>query len=152
MSSSTKSHQLHNTMISRLSYGFRRTSPAKRAFLSPPKWRGYSGHLPTSLRPGDTIQILNIGGVLGVCDSANPDVGAPFDCEVLGTVLSFPYLGERIGVPARAGSSTLDPDALPAPSLAGCGTLAFMLRRAKQPAFRCGAMSSRWRMPVQAKR
>jgi hypothetical protein len=73
--------------------------------------RGYSGHLPTSLRPGDTIQILNIGGVLGVCDSANPDVGAPFDCEVLGTVLSFPYLGERIGVPARAGSSTLDPDA-----------------------------------------
>ena len=70
--------------------------------------RGYSGHLPKSLKPGDTIQILNIGGVLGMCDSANPDVGAPFDCEVLGTVLSFPYLGERIGVPARAGSSTLE--------------------------------------------
>ena len=70
--------------------------------------RGYSGHLPKSLKPGDTIQVLNIGGVLGVCDSANPDVGAPFDCEVLGTVLSFPYLGERIGVPARAGFSTLE--------------------------------------------
>ncbi len=70
--------------------------------------RGYSGHLPKSLKPGDTIQILNIGGVLGICDSANPDVGAPFDCEVLGTVLSFPYLGERIGVPARAGSSALE--------------------------------------------
>ncbi|MDJ0748748.1 MAG: hypothetical protein QNJ11_04655 [Woeseiaceae bacterium] len=70
--------------------------------------RGYSGHLPESLQPGDTIQILNIGGVLGVCDSANPDVGAPFDCVVLGTVLSFPYLGERIGVPARAGYSALD--------------------------------------------
>jgi len=70
--------------------------------------RGYSGHLPTSLKPGDTIQILNIGGVLGMCDSANPDVGPPFDCEVLGTVLSFPYLGERIGVPARAGSDSLD--------------------------------------------
>ena len=70
--------------------------------------RGYSGHLPKSLKPGDTIQVLNIGGVLGVCDSANPDVGAPFDCEVLGTVLSFPYLGERIGVPARAGSSALE--------------------------------------------
>ena len=69
--------------------------------------RGYSGHLPKSLKPGDTIQILNIGGVLGMCDSANPDVGPPFDCEVLGTVLSFPYLGERIGVPARAGSDTL---------------------------------------------
>ncbi len=72
--------------------------------------RGYSGHLPDALTPGDTIQILNIGGVLGVCDSANPDVGPPFDCEVLGTVLSFPYLGERIGVPARAGADTLTDD------------------------------------------
>ncbi|NOR35402.1 MAG: hypothetical protein GQ577_01510 [Woeseiaceae bacterium] len=70
--------------------------------------RGYSGHLPTNLKVGHTIQLLNIGGVLGICDSANPDVGAPFDCEVLGTVLHFPYLGERIGVPARAGSSQLD--------------------------------------------
>ncbi len=72
--------------------------------------RGYSGHLPSELKPGDPIQLLNIGGVLGVCDSANPDVGPPFECEVLGTVLHFPYLGERIGVPARAGSSTLDTD------------------------------------------
>ena len=70
--------------------------------------RGYSGHLPTSLEVGDSIQLLNIGGVLGMCDSANPDVGAPFECEVLGTVLHFPYLGERIRVPARAGSSQLD--------------------------------------------
>ena len=73
---------------------------------------GYSGHLPTELAPGDTIQLLNIGGVLGICDSANPDVGPPFDCEVLGTVLHFPYLGERIGVPARAGAQSLDSDAL----------------------------------------
>ncbi len=72
--------------------------------------RGYSGHLPLELKPGDTIQILNIGGVLGLCDSANPDVGPPFDCEVLGTVLSFPYLGERIGVPARAGAESLADD------------------------------------------
>jgi len=73
--------------------------------------RGYSGHLPTELAVGDTIQLLNIGGVLGICDSANPDVGPPFDCEVLGTVLHFPYLGERIGVPARAGAQALDLDA-----------------------------------------
>jgi hypothetical protein len=70
--------------------------------------RGYSGHLPTALEAGDTIQLLNIGGVLGICDSANPDVGPPFDCEVLGTVLHFPYLGERIGIPARAGRVQLD--------------------------------------------
>jgi len=72
--------------------------------------RGYSGHLPTKLEAGDTIQILNIGGVLGLCDSANPDVGPPFDCKVLGTVLSFPYLGERIGIPARAGLDALADD------------------------------------------
>ena len=73
--------------------------------------RGYSGHLPTELAAGDNVQLLNIGGVIGLCDSVNPDVGEPFDCEVLGTVLEFPYLGERIGVPARAGASSLDYDA-----------------------------------------
>lgn len=72
--------------------------------------RGYSGHLPERLDIGDSIQLLNIGGVLGICDSANPDVGPPFNCEVLGTVLHFPYLGERIGVPARVGASVFDPD------------------------------------------
>jgi hypothetical protein len=70
--------------------------------------RGYSGHLPQQLDVGSQLQILNIGGVMGICDSANPDVGAPFDCEVLGTVLHFPYLGERIGVPARVGEKLLD--------------------------------------------
>jgi hypothetical protein len=69
---------------------------------------GYSGHVPESLKAGDVIQMLNIGGVLGVCDSANPDRGKPFDCRVLGVVLQFPYLGERIGVPARAGYRKLD--------------------------------------------
>ena len=86
---------------------------------------GYAGHLPETLRVGSTIQILNIGGVLGICDSANPEVGAPFDCEVLGTVLEFPYLGERIGIPARVGRQSLDPDAgldtrgIPVVALAG---------------------------------
>jgi hypothetical protein len=73
--------------------------------------RGYSGHLPDSLRVGDTVQLLNIGGVMGICDSANPDVGPPFNGEVLGSVLHFPYLGERIGVPARVGEHRLEPEA-----------------------------------------
>ncbi len=72
---------------------------------------GYSGHVPESLQPGDVIQMLNIGGVMGVCDSATADKGKPFDCRVLGVVLQFPYLGERIGVPARAGFRRLDLDA-----------------------------------------
>jgi len=86
---------------------------------------GYSGHVPESLKPGDVIQMLNIGGVLGVCDSINPEKGKPFDCRVLGVALNFPYLGERIGVPARAGYKRLDPDAeletrgIPVVALAG---------------------------------
>src|SRR5450755_2414244 len=72
---------------------------------------GYAGHIPATLVPGDVIQMLNIGGVLGICDSATPDKGKPFDAKVLGTVLTFPYLGERIGVPARAGYKALNYDA-----------------------------------------
>ncbi len=69
---------------------------------------GYSGHLPESVKEGDIIQVLNIGGVLGMCDSANPEKGRPFDARVIGVVLQFPYLGERIGVPARVGYRRLD--------------------------------------------
>ena len=69
---------------------------------------GYSGHVPQTVQAGDVLQLLNIGGVLGVCDSVNPDKGKPFDCRVLGCVLQFPFLGERIGVPARIGHRKLD--------------------------------------------
>ena len=72
---------------------------------------GYSGHVPSAVQPGDVLQMLNIGGVLGVCDSINPEKGKPFDCRVLGVALNFPYLGERIGVPARAGYKRLDANA-----------------------------------------
>ena len=71
---------------------------------------GYSGHLPEAVSPGDRLHILNIGGVLGVCDSINPDLGEPFACEVLGQVLHFPYLGERIGVPAHITQGALTTD------------------------------------------
>ena len=69
---------------------------------------GYSGHIPEKVQAGDVLQVLNIGGVLGVCDSVNPDKGKPFDCRVLGCVLQFPFLGERIGIPARVGHRKLD--------------------------------------------
>ena len=71
---------------------------------------GYSGHLPESLAPGDEIQVLNIGGVLGICDSINTNFGQPFNARVLGAVLEFPILGERIGVPARVGATQLQPN------------------------------------------
>lgn len=68
---------------------------------------GYSGHLPGQVKPGDRLNLLNLGGVLGVCDAVNPDLGEPFVCEVIGQVLHFPYLGERIGVPAHIGQGAL---------------------------------------------
>lgn len=77
---------------------------------------GYSGHLPEKLVPGDTVQILNMGGVLGICDSVNPTYGEPFDCRVLGVVLDFPYLGQRVGVPARVSNESLDLEDTPPPA------------------------------------
>ena len=56
------------------------------------------GLRPEQVSVGDVIQVLNIGGVLGICDSVNPDKGQPFNARVLGCVLQFPFLGERIGV------------------------------------------------------
>lgn len=62
--------------------------------------RGYEGEVPPALAPGDTIEVLNLGGVLGRCTAGNPDLGAPFSAEVLGAVLTFPRTGDRVGRPA----------------------------------------------------
>ena len=86
---------------------------------------GYSGHIPEKLAVGDTLQLLNMGGVIGVCDSVNASFGQPFDARVLGAVLDFPYLGERIGVPARIGMQkladepVLDTQGVPVVAIAG---------------------------------
>ena len=86
---------------------------------------GYSGHLPSTVAVGDVLQLLNLGGVIGICDSINAAHGAPFDCVILGAVLEFPYLGERIGVPARVGqfkraaSPRLTSHGIPVVALAG---------------------------------
>lgn len=69
---------------------------------------GYTGTVPSSIKTGDILHLLNLGGVIGLCNSANPDVGPPCRAEVLGQVLSFPHLGERRGVPC-----SIRTDALP---------------------------------------
>lgn len=63
--------------------------------------RGYAGEVPASLGPGDTIEVLNMGGVLGRCTAINPDLGPPFSAEVIGAVLAFPRTGDRVGRPAE---------------------------------------------------
>jgi len=62
---------------------------------------GYAGRVPERVAPGDHLNLLNLGGVIGVCESVNPDLGQPFVCEVLGQVLAFPVVGSREGVPAH---------------------------------------------------
>jgi hypothetical protein len=61
---------------------------------------GYSGRVPKAVAPGDVLQLLNMGGVIGTGAVAAPGVGEPFRLEVLGSVLRFPHLGRRVGVPA----------------------------------------------------
>ncbi len=63
--------------------------------------RGYAGEVPATLAPGDVVNVLNLGGVLGRCTAENPDLGRPFEAEVLGAVLAFPRIGHRVGVPAH---------------------------------------------------
>lgn len=70
---------------------------------------GYAGDVPQNLAVGDKIQVLNIGGVLGKCSSYAADVGKPFEAEVMGAVLHFPHLGERVGEPAHIGLNAIPP-------------------------------------------
>lgn len=62
---------------------------------------GYAGEVPARIAAGDVLNLLNLGGVIGQCTSASPELGPPFRVEVLGAVLSFPALGDRIGRPAH---------------------------------------------------
>jgi hypothetical protein len=49
--------------------------------------KGFVGKLPTSLKVGDVIHLLNFGGVAGVCTSANvQEVGEPLRIRVLGGI------------------------------------------------------------------
>ncbi|HEX9794684.1 MAG TPA: hypothetical protein VGC54_11935 [Planctomycetota bacterium] len=86
---------------------------------------GYSGHVPESVAPGDILQLLNLGGVLGVGARPAPGIGAPIRVEVLGAVLEFPFLGRRVGRPAsvaRAGLPATDPVGELPPVVALVGT------------------------------
>lgn len=68
---------------------------------------GYEGVLPKGVVAGQTLHLLNLGGVIGECVSHNPDVGRPFELEVLGQVLTFPDIGSRAGVPANVSMAAL---------------------------------------------
>lgn len=62
---------------------------------------GYEGVLPKSVSKGQILHVLNLGGVIGECVSHNPEVGPPFQFEVLGQVLVYPQFQSRQGEPAN---------------------------------------------------
>jgi len=49
--------------------------------------KGFVGTVPETIHVGDTIHVLNLGGVLGLCVGRNPEVGSPLEVEVLGAVV-----------------------------------------------------------------
>jgi hypothetical protein len=71
--------------------------------------RGYAGVVPSHIAVGDTIEVLNLGGILGHCTSTNPEIGPPFKAEVLGAILAFPELGDRVGRPAHIRDRAVPP-------------------------------------------
>ena len=71
--------------------------------------RGYAGEVPPHLAIGDSVHVLNLGGILGRCTSVNPEIGPPFRAEVLGAVLTFPALGDRVGRPAHIRDGAVPP-------------------------------------------
>ena len=71
--------------------------------------RGYAGDVPDQIAVGDVINVLNLGGILGRCTSSNPDIGPPFRAEVLGAILAFPELGDRVGHPATIADGAVPP-------------------------------------------
>lgn len=50
--------------------------------------KGFTGRLPSSLRPNDIIHLLNFGGIAGECTSANvKEVGEPMRIRILGGIV-----------------------------------------------------------------
>ena len=49
--------------------------------------KGFVGSIPEHIEPGDVLHILNMGGVIGRCHSANADFGQPLRVRVLGAAI-----------------------------------------------------------------
>ena len=49
--------------------------------------KGYSGHVPRQIEVGDTLNVLNLGGIIGTCTSGLPELGSALSIEVLGAAM-----------------------------------------------------------------
>ncbi|MCB0308198.1 MAG: hypothetical protein KDD48_02410 [Bdellovibrionales bacterium] len=69
--------------------------------------RGYAGYVPETINVGDILELLNLGGVIGKCNSQSESIGSAIPVEILGAVLTFPSIEERIGIPAHIGKGSI---------------------------------------------
>ena len=49
--------------------------------------KGYSGRVPRHIEAGDTLNVLNLGGLVGECTSGHPNLGPALPVEVIGAVM-----------------------------------------------------------------
>lgn len=49
--------------------------------------RGYSGIVPRKINTGDVLNVLNMGGIIGLCQSDYPPYGPAMRAEVLGAIM-----------------------------------------------------------------
>lgn len=49
--------------------------------------KGYSGRVPRHISCGDTLNVLNLGGLVGECTSGHPNLGPALPVEVIGAVM-----------------------------------------------------------------
>jgi len=68
---------------------------------------GHAGYVPESVKVGDELRLLNLGGVIGQTDGQPSAMEEPFKLEILGSVLEFPYFGRRVGLPAQVARAAL---------------------------------------------
>jgi hypothetical protein len=64
------------------------------------------------VRAGDTLHLLNLGGVIGQAVSENRDFGHPLRCEVLGMAVRNGR-GQNVADAALATADTIDPEGCP---------------------------------------
>jgi len=110
---------------------------------------GYEGIVPKAVSKGSTLNLLNLGGVIGECVSHNPDVGPPFELEILGQVLVYPEFNSRVGKLANIAQKALSevPNAPRVPVIYIAGTCmnsgktsvaCILIRKLTQAGYRVG--------------
>ena len=73
--------------------------------------KGFVGDVPTRVRPGDKLHLLNMGGVVGKCSGHHSSLSDAIEVEVVGVVCDEIGLTVNIGDASIPSSQTLRPTA-----------------------------------------